>query len=103
MWDVAKIIRKDILKEKWTFNGDLNNFTAPQLLSTFLKWVLIVTKNWNSDGTNTCKVESEMAIITKLILQFIKTPWQASYESANANCNTYQRTETPLSVGVGLH
>ena len=37
MWDVAKIICKDILKEKREFNGDLNNFTAPQLLFAFLK------------------------------------------------------------------
>ena len=44
MWDVAKIIQKDIFKEKWKFNGYLNNFTALQLLSTFLKWVLIGQK-----------------------------------------------------------
>ena len=103
MWEVAKIIRKDILKEKWKFNGDLNNFTAQQLLSIFLKWVLLGIKNRNSEGTITCKVESEMTVITQLIMQSVKTPRQASYESTNANCNTYQRIETPLSVGVGLY
>ena len=64
MWNDAKIICKDILTEKWKFNGDLNNFTAPQLLSAFLKWVLIETKNRNSEGTNTCRVESEMVVYT---------------------------------------
>ena len=98
MWDVAKIIQKDIFKEKWKFNGYLNNFTALQLLSTFLKWVLIGTKNRNSKGTNTCKIEREMAIITQLIMQSVKT-----YESTNTNCNTYQRIETPVSTGVGLY
>ena len=73
------------------------------MLSTFLSWVLIGTKNWNSDGTNICKVESKMAVITQLIRQSIKTSWQASYESTHACCNTYQRIETPLSVGVGLY
>ena len=36
-------------------------------------------------------------------MQSVKTPRQASYESTNANCNTYQRIETPLSVGVGMY
>ena len=36
-------------------------------------------------------------------MQSVKTPRQASYECANANCNTYQRIETLLSVGVGLY
>ena len=36
-------------------------------------------------------------------MQSVKTPRQASYESTNANCNTYQRVETPLSVGVGMY
>ena len=102
MWDNAKIIRKFILKEKWEFNGDLNNFPAPQLLSTFLKWVLIESKKRNSEGTNTCKDESDMDVII-LIMQSVKTPRQASYESTNANCNTYQRTETLLIVDVGLY
>ena len=103
MWNVAKIICMDILKEKWKINEDLNNFTTPQLLSAFLKRVLIGKKNRNSERTNTCNVESEKAVITQLIMQSVKTPRQASYESTNANCNTYQRIGTPLSVGVGLY
>ena len=100
MWDNAKIICKFILKENWKFNGDLSNFPAPQLLSTFLKWVLIESKKRHSEGTNTCKDESEMAVIT-LIMQSVKTPRQTLYESTNANCYTYQRTETLLIVDVG--
>ena len=102
MWDNAKIIHKFILKEKWKFNGDLNNFPAPQLLSTFLKWILIESKKRHSEGTNTCKDESEIAVIT-LIMQSVKTPRQTLYESTNANCYTYQRTETLLIVDVGLY
>ena len=78
----------------------MNNFTAPQLLSTFLKWVLIGTNNKNSEGTNACKVESEMAVITQHYADNVETPRKASYESTNANCNTYKKTS--LSVGVGL-
>ena len=78
----------------------MNNFTAPQLLSTFLKWVLIGTNNKNSEGTNTCKVESEMAVITQHYADNVETPRKASYESKNANCNTFKKTS--LSVGVGL-
>ena len=36
-------------------------------------------------------------------MQSVKTPRQASYESSNANCNTYQRTETLLIVDAGLY
>ena len=44
-----------------------------------------------------------MAVITQQIVQSVKTPSQASYESTNANLNTYQKIETLLSIDVGLY
>ena len=37
MWEITKYIKADLFVHKWRFEGDINNYTAPKLLTT-LKW-----------------------------------------------------------------
>ena len=103
MWNVAKEIRKDILKRGWKFEGELHNFEASQLLQTFLKWVLVGPHKRNRPNHCTAQIESLMTVITQLVVQSVKTPKQANYQLSNENSKTYNTIETPLNVGLGLY
>ena len=37
MWNVASVLRKILLGNKWKFEGGINNDETPNLLQTFLK------------------------------------------------------------------
>ena len=41
IWNVVSEIRKTLLGNKWKFEGDTINYDTPNLLQTFLKWVLL--------------------------------------------------------------
>ena len=43
------------------------------------------------------------SIFTQLDVQFVKTRKQTNYQSNNKGVSTYNTSETPLNVGVGLH
>ena len=39
-WKVTKKITQGLLQLDWHFEGDMNDYPAPNILLTFLKWVL---------------------------------------------------------------
>ena len=51
LWKLSKQIREEILAQNWEFCGSLKLYKLPQLLSTFLKWVLIGPHSYDR-GTN---------------------------------------------------
>ena len=48
LWEISKQIRKEVLAERWEFDG-FESYKPPHLLFTFLKWVLISPHN-SDDG-----------------------------------------------------
>ena len=49
------------------------------------------------------KIDILTSIIMQLVVQFVKTPKQAKYQSNNKGASTYNPIETLLNVGIGLH
>ena len=49
------------------------------------------------------KIDTLTSILPQLIVQFVKTSTQTNYQSIDEGASTYNTTETPLNVGVGLY
>ena len=56
LWKISKQIRKEILVERWEFDGDFESYKPPHLLFTFRKWVLIGSHNSGDGRTKKSKV-----------------------------------------------
>ena len=81
----------------------MNNYETPNLLQTFLKWVLLGPYDRYEQRKRMSKIVALAIIITQLDVQFVKTPKQTNYQSNNKAASTYNTTETLLNVGVGLY
>ena len=103
MWKVANKIRKQLLQNKWKFEGNMTSFNAPPLLSTFLKWMLIGPHGEKTGQDRALKVEQFTSIVTQLVLQSVKTEKQAKYYNKSGKNQYYSKKETPVNVGVGLY
>ena len=104
MWSVAKNIRREIVETKWKFEGNLNNYNQPPLLTAILKWIIFGPSEINKDNQdNVPKIIKLSSIITQLVVQNMRTSRQTNYQLNNENASTYNKIETPLNVGIGLY
>ena len=49
------------------------------------------------------KIDTLTSIITQLIVQNVRIPKQNNYQANNEGASTYNTTEIPSNVGVGLY
>ena len=99
MWKIAKSLRNEVLMHKWTFEGDIKDYTDPPLLWSFLKWVLIgpLTEVQNSARREKCDVL--VAKVMQLVFQNVKTNRQVNYDQQD---KSYNKIGTRLSIGTSL-
>ena len=71
-----KKIRKDSLKLDWHFEGDMKDYPAPNILSTFLKWVLTGPDTLSDEKDRYHKVDILVSKISQLVVQNVKTDKQ---------------------------
>ena len=101
LWKISKQIRKEILAERWEFDGDFESYKPPHLLFTFLKWVLIDPHN--SDDGRTKQIESITEVTTKVVSQNMRSNRQTQYHQQNTESFLYNKIETPSNIGLGLY
>ena len=99
---MLQVTSERLLGKKWKFEGDTNNYETPNLLQTFLKWVLLGPYDRHKQRKRMSKIDPLTSIITQLVVQFVKTP-KTNYQSNNEGVCTYNGIETPLNVGAGLY
>ena len=96
----ATIIRRELLGiEPWKFTGMLTGFQTPTNLATFLKWVLIGTKNTSVAERYDEHVQKSESLIVQHIITNLKTDRQARYK---VKSDFYVVSKTPLSIGLAL-
>ena len=49
------------------------------------------------------KIDTLTSIITQLVVQNVRIPKQNNYQANNEGASTYNTTEIPSNVGVGLY
>ena len=81
LWKISKQIRKEILAERWEFDGDFESYKPPHLLFTFLRWALIGPHN--SDDGRTKQIESVIEVTTEVVSQNMKSNRQTQYHQQN--------------------
>ena len=85
MWKVAKK-RQDLVQLEWHFEGDIKDYRSPNLLSTFLRWVL----------TGPLKVDILVSKISLLVLE-------RTFEKTIENILGFSTIENSLSIGIGSY
>ena len=99
MWRIAKCLRNEVLTHKWTFGGDIKDYTVPSLLWRFLKWALIGTLKEIQNSARRENLDVLVRKVTQLVFQNVKTDRQVNYYKQD---KSYNKTETPLSNGTSL-
>ena len=74
LWKISKQIRKEILAERWEFEGNFESYKPPHLLFASLKWALISPHN--SDDGRTNQIESITEVTTEVVSQKMKSNQQ---------------------------
>ena len=89
MWKVAKKIRQDLLKLDWHFEGDMKDYPAPNILSSFLKWVLTGPHYVSDEKDHYHKVDILVSKISQLVVQNVKTDKQMRTLKTSENIRGY--------------
>ena len=108
IFECASTVRQEILQQKpWLFEGDFEGFTVPKSLHQLIKWIVLGAKHQIGDSTRSLH-EADVTVnnICQIIMKATKTTRQVRYKPAvtsNASFRSKLHSETPFSVGLGLH
>ena len=104
VFQAARLIRDDILKtENWKFTGSFENYQAPLLLITFIRWIIAGPNTEIESERRTKSIDIGVDNLTQIVAQAVNRKRQMSYKPAkNSTKDFYQTKETPVTVGLGL-
>lgn len=104
IFHAAKIIRNEIKEqEKWQFNGSYDGFTIPKSLEILLRWIIGGPKMTSETKSSNKEIEKSVEIMSELVINMSKSDRQIRYASNRNQIEHRQMTETPFTVGLGLH
>ena len=103
LYKVAGKVRKEILKSAWKFEGSMDNFTPPPLLSSLIKWILVGPNESFEGEKRVDGIERLISTVTQTIVQSVKSKRQVQYQPISQNTEMHSKKETPLNVGIGLY
>ena len=92
-----------MLKLDWHFEGDMKDYPASNILSTFLKWVLTGPHPVPDENDHYHKVYILHSKISQLGVQNVKTDKQMRTLKTSENIRGYSTVKTLSSIGIGLY
>ena len=90
MWKIVKCLRNEVLIHKWTFEGDIKDYTVPPLLWSFLKWVIGPLMEPRNSARRE-ELDVLVRKVTQLVSQNVKTNRQVNYDQQDKSYNKLKR------------
>ena len=73
IFETARSIRKNIIKARpWKFDGSFENYSAPEMLQTLIKWIIAGPRNELETEKRKRYIDETTNNITQLIYQATK-------------------------------
>ena len=99
---MAEKIRQALLKLDWHFEDDMKDYSTPNILSTFLKWVLTGPHPISDEKDRYRKADILVSKISQLVIQNVKTDKQMRTLKTSENIRGYSTIQTLLSIRIGF-
>ena len=92
----AKLLRSELSSHsRWHYKGTFDDFKASELLSTFVKWLIVGPHMTLENIVRSENTENTISIITEMIMQSFKTNHPINYKPAvNSEQGLYSTVET---------
>ena len=99
----ASIIRKEIAaSESWTFQGSFADYSVPQRLYTFIKWIIEGLHSTVQTDRKQTVLHKSSSNISQHIVSAFKSDRQVNYVSPKVDDKFKPTSETAFSLGVSL-
>ena len=99
----ASIIRKEIAENaSWTFKGSFADYTVPQRLYTFIKWIIEGFHSTVQTDRKQAVLHKSASNISQHIVSAFKSNRQVNYVSPKVEDTFKPTSETAFSLGVSL-
>ena len=104
IFEIVRSIRKNIIKaEPSKFDDSFENYSAPEMLRTLIKWIIAGPRNELETEKRKQYIDQTANNITQLIYPATKSDSQLRYKPTSDSNKTFHKTkETPFSVDLGL-
>ena len=100
IFEVAKILQRNIMNVQWKFNGSFDDFKIPKSLATLLEWVLVgPSPSFTNESVKKTTTKYNINNIAQTIMRSTKSRKQATQNTEFPYKDT---VETPFAVGLGI-
>ena len=90
IFETARSIRKNIIKARpWKFDGSFENYSAPEMLQTLIKWIIAGPRNERETEKRKRYIDQTTNNITQLIYQATKSDSQLRYKPTSDSKRTF--------------
>ena len=90
IFETARSVRKKIIKARpWKFDGSFDNYSAPEMLQTLIKWIIAGPRNELETEKRKRCIDQTANNIMQLIYQATKSDSKLRYKPTSDNNKTF--------------